>query len=84
LGQPEYAHVAADGTWLEPDSLCYAEGGMNRRAYARCEDGVCRVVVCGLPDALFAIHGRTRIKGKSTGGYVCWDREGYKFLAYRT
>lgn len=82
LGQREFAEVAVDGTWLEPDCLCYPHDGMNRRAFARCEDGICRLLCCGLPDVFFAIHGRTRIGGRKVRGYIYRHNAGFAFLAY--
>jgi hypothetical protein len=82
LGQLEFAEVAVDGTWLEPDCLCYPQGGMNRRAFARCEDGVCRIIECGLPDAFQAIHGRTSMWGRYAKGYIYRDKNGFRFLRH--
>jgi hypothetical protein len=59
-----------DGTWLEPEELCYPHGGMTRRAYVVFPDGVKRVVRCGIPDTLFSIPATVRIKGKTVSGYV--------------
>lgn len=82
LGMRSTAHTADNGTWLEPEELCYPNGGMTRRAYATCEDGANRLVRCGIPDTFFSIPGSTTIKGKTVKGYVKSDEEGYKFVAY--
>lgn len=85
MGQTETAHVCPDGSWLEPESLCYPAGGMTRRAYALCEDNEYRLVTCGVPDTYFSIPGRVRVGGKSVRGFVSGggsDR-GYTFTAYK-
>ena len=77
------AVIHPDGTWLEPEELCYPSGGMLRRAYATCEDGVKRVCVCGIPDTFFSIPARVRVKGGSARGYLSMsDTGGIKFTAY--
>lgn len=82
LGMRTTGHKAANGTWLEPEELCYPKGGMTRRAYATCEDGVNRVVRCGIPDTAFSIPASAKIEGKTVKGYVKSDEDGYKFVAY--
>ncbi len=54
--------IMLEGTWLEPESLCYPDGRMARRAKALCEDGSLRVVACGLPDTFSTIT--------AAGGYL--------------
>ena len=83
MGMRSDPHVAADGSWLEPEELCYPHGrAYSRRCYARCEDGIFRVVECGIPDTYFSIPARARMHGpKWTKGFVTSDEQGYKFIA---
>lgn len=70
-------------TWLEPEEITYPSGSMIRRCRAMCEDGVLRVVLCGVPDTFFSIPARTKIKGKSVRGFVTYDDNVYKFNQYK-
>jgi hypothetical protein len=62
--------VHTDGTWLEPEEFAYPKGGFTRRAYARCPDGVLRIVCCSVPDTWFTIPARGTIKGKYVAGFI--------------
>ena len=70
-------------TWLEPEELCYPNGGMTRKAYAICEDGQKRIVTCGIPDTYFSIPAFRIIRGKRVKGYVSSDETGFHFKAYK-
>jgi len=79
-GMKTTAHVNDNGTWLEPEELCYPHGRMTRKAFAVCPDGIKRIAVCGLPDTYFSIPARIRVKGKSIVGYVTGsDDNGLEF-----
>ena len=73
LGMRDWARIEANGTWLEPESLCYPHGGQPRYAYAQCPDGVNRKVKCGMPDTWFSIPASVVIRGKYITGYVCFE-----------
>jgi hypothetical protein len=47
-----------DGTWLEGEEFAYPNGGFTRRAYATCENGEKRLVMCSIPDTFFSIPAR--------------------------
>lgn len=83
LGMKTQAHTAKDGTWLEPEELCYPSGRELRKAYAKCEDGELRVITCGIPDTFFSIPGFYKKDGKRVRGFVSVDTStddgGYKF-----
>lgn len=82
-GREEQPTCAQDGTWLEPESLCYPAGGMSRRAYAMCADGVKRLVTCGIPDTMFSIPGYYHTSGGGTiRGFVTSAGAGFKFIEY--
>jgi hypothetical protein len=83
FGYNGHTGTAIGDTWLECEALCYPDGGMNRRAYAICEDGVNRVIRCGIPDTVFSIPGRVQIDGKMVKGFVSSDEAGFKFTAYK-
>jgi len=59
-------------SWIEDETLCYPDGNMTRRAYARCPDGKLRVVRCGIPDTFFSIPCRG-------GGYLSSEENGGEF-----
>lgn len=82
-GPPETATIRENGTWLEPESLCYPSGGMLRRCYALCEDGKKRVFKCGIPDTFFSILATGKINGKSVKGFISSDEKGFKFTQYQ-
>ena len=73
---------AANGTWLEGEEFAYPHGGMTRRCYALCSDGIKRAVKCGIPDTYFSIPAYARIAGKRVKGYVCSDDDGFHFREY--
>lgn len=60
MGMPITNSTFPDGTWLEGEEFCYPTGGMLRRAYAVCEDGIKRVCECGIADTFFSIPARTK------------------------
>ena len=70
MGMRTSSRINSDGTWLEPEELCYPNGGMTRKAYVVCPDGAKRVSTCGIPDTWFSIPARLRIKGQTITGYV--------------
>lgn len=69
-GMKSTAHVNPNGTWLEPEELCYPNGGMTRKAYVVCPDGVIRIVKCGISDTWFSIPARLCVKGQTITGFV--------------
>ena len=82
-GSKIYAQDGQNGTWLEGEEFAYPNGGMTRRAYARCNDGQLRVVRCGIPDTYFSIPAYARIHGKRIKGYVSSDDGTFTFNAYQ-
>ena len=70
FGMRSISHVNPDGTWLEPEELCYPRGGTTRKAYVLCPDGIKRISACGIPDTWFSIPARLRVKGQTITGYV--------------
>lgn len=82
-GMRSTANIAANGTWLEPEELCYPNGGMKRRAYALFPDGVKRIVTCGIPDTFFSIPAKpVKVNGVTVSGYVGSDENGIKFVPF--
>jgi hypothetical protein len=85
MGMHEKAMVMPDGTWLEPEAMCYPDGGMTRRAYALFPDGKKRIVVCGIPDTYFSIPARpVKVAGIQVRGYIGSDESGIKFVPFTT
>ena len=84
-GMRSTAHVNVDGSWLEPEELCYPNGGMTRRAFVAFPDGKMRVTICGLPDTYFSIPARIQIKKTTIHGYVTGtkDSNGNSSLEFR-
>lgn len=71
------------GTWLEGEEFAYPNGGMTRRCYARCEDGVMRVAWVGIPDTYFSIPGFIRVRGHRIKGFVSSNNVGeFTFKEY--
>jgi hypothetical protein len=83
-GMRASAHIEDNGTWLEPEELCYPTGGMTRKAYAMFPDGVKRLVTCGIPDTYFSIPAKpVKVDGKMVRGYIASDeKEGVVFRPY--
>jgi len=82
-GMKSSAHVYDNGTWLEPEELCYPNGGMTRKAYALFPDGEKRLVTCGIPDTYFSIPAKpVKVNGVSIRGYVGGDENGIKFVPF--
>jgi hypothetical protein len=67
-----------DGTWLEPEQMCWF-GGRERRGYARCPNGKLQLVIAGLPDTFFSIPARARIRGKLVKGFLTIEDTGLVF-----
>lgn len=51
---PDSQHFEQD-TWLEPESLCFPNGGFTRRARAKMPDGKLLIFRAGLCDTFFSI-----------------------------
>jgi hypothetical protein len=81
-GMRDDGTLGANGTWIEGEFLCYPSGGMLRRAYAVCQDGVKRVVQCGLADTYTAIPARVKIQGRWRRGYVSINNGTITFTPY--
>jgi hypothetical protein len=64
------ASIYPPDTWIEPEEVCYPNGGYHRRARVRCSDGKLRIVRCSLPDTYFTIPARAKVKGKTVTGCV--------------
>jgi hypothetical protein len=62
----------ANGTWLDPEQLCYPSGAITagRKAKALCPDGKVRTCQVGLPDTIFSIPARVKVFGKTVTGFV--------------
>ena len=83
MGMRREAHVSEDGSWLEPEEMCYPHGrAYSRRAYAHCPDGKLRVVECGLPDTWFSIPGRLKLRGAWVEGFLSFDDGKLEFNTY--
>lgn len=68
------------GTWIEPEELCYPNGGMKRRAMALFPDRRLRIVHCGIPDTYFSIPCRkTKTHGR---GYLAMNEGVLEFRPY--
>ena len=66
---PHPGSIQAGDTWLEPEELCYPNGGMTRRCRARnVMTGKLRTVRCGIPDTYFSIP--------AAGGWIGTDSNG--------
>ena len=82
-GMRSTAPIYANGTWLEPESLCYPHGKMTRKAYALFPDGEKRLVTCGIPDTYFSIPAKpVKVNGAVVHGYVGSDEDGIKFVPF--
>lgn len=82
-GMRSEAHIEENGTWLEPEELCYPHGGMTRKAYALFPDGVKRIVTCGIPDTYFSIPAKpVKVGDIKLRGYIGSDENGIKFVPY--
>ena len=82
-GMRAVAHIAENGTWLEPEELCYPHEGMTRKAYAMFPDGIKRVVICGMPDTYCSIPAKpVMVKGVKLRGYIGSDENGIKFVPF--
>ncbi len=83
FGMRSAATVCSNGTWIEPEELCYPNGGMTRKAYALFPDGVKRVVICGIPDTYFSIPAKpVKVNGVAVRGYIGSDENGIKFVPF--
>jgi hypothetical protein len=78
-GQYHEASRWDDGTWLEPEQMCYPGGGRNRRAYARCPSGKLQLVKAGIPDTFFSIPAQARIDGELVDGFLTIETTGLVF-----
>lgn len=70
------------GTWLEPESFAYPNGGFTRRAYVELRQnpnnpilpdvaiGRMRIVRCSIPDTYFSIPARLRFAGRTIKGFI--------------
>ena len=82
-GMRTEAHVNPNGTWLEPEELCYPHGGMTRKAYALFPDGEKRLVTCGIPDTYFSIPATpVKVNGSMMRGCIGSDENGIKFVPF--
>lgn len=82
-GMRSSAHINDNGTWLEPEELCYPNGGMTRKAYALFPDGQKRIVTCGIPDTYFSIQAKpVKVKGVSMRGYIGSNESGIVFIPF--
>ena len=83
FGMRSTATEYPNGTWLEPEELCYTHGKMTRKAYALFPDGVKRVVTCGIPDTYFSIPAKpVKVNGVAVRGYIGSDENGIKFVPF--
>ena len=73
---PNATHLGE--TWLEPEELCYPNGGMNRRCRCRWPDGKLRIVRCGIHDTFFSIP----VRRGDADGYICVNNEEYQLVEY--
>jgi hypothetical protein len=66
-------HEGKNGTWLDPEELCYPNGGMKRRCRAvNVVTKKLQTVRCSIPDTFFSIP----VKG---GGWVGQEDMEYQF-----
>ena len=70
-------------TWLQPEEYCYPRGGMTRKALCVCEDGIKRIITCGIPDTYFSIPAFRVVEGKRLKGYIYSEDGAYLFRAYQ-
>jgi hypothetical protein len=71
------AHHSTNGTWMEPEELCYPGGGMHRRCRAIFPDGKARIVKAGIPDTAFSVPAKHSAMGS---GFIDHkEGEGYTF-----
>lgn len=83
FGMRSTATICPNGTWLEPEELCYPHGKMTRKAYALFPDGEKRLVTCGIPDTYFSIPAKpVKVNGAVVRGYVGSDEDGIKFVPF--
>ena len=83
FGMRHTAYIHDNGTWIEPETLCYPSGGMKRKAYALFPDGEKRIVICGIPDTYFSIPAKpVKVNGVSIRGYIGCDENGIKFVPF--
>jgi hypothetical protein len=71
FGGRSEATVRPLGTWLEPEELCYPNGGMTRYAAAiNVKTGRLNTVKCGIPDTFFSVPAKGGFLTTSDGGIL--------------
>jgi hypothetical protein len=83
FGMRTVPHIHPDGSWLEGEEFCYPNGGLKRRAYARCEDGELRLFKADIADTMFSVPAAGKIGGKYVRGFLSGDENGLEFTAFK-